>query len=179
MNTSLLNPINFQPENSVISATTPTKNSLRNRTNFHLIKSSSSLSSDSIDNSCKKTEILFDSTKCICNPLEHYFADSLEKSHFISRTRGIDSNNNIKTEIVDSVRDSVLYGRNIDGDVIDVNSIAKLSHQKDKINSTTYDNSDFESIVRYRKGYQLKQTNESLSCCSHCTRKDVSNQLLN
>lgn len=176
MNTTSLNPINFLPKNSVISAITPTttRNSLRNRTSFHLIKSSSSLSSENIDNSCKKTEILFDSTKCICNPLKHYFADSVEKSHFISRTRGIqiDSNNNIKTEIVDSV----LFSRNNDGDVTDLNP-----NQKDKINSIAYnDTSETDSIVRYRKGNYLKRVNESISGrCSHCNRKDVTNQYLN
>lgn len=171
MNTSSLKPINFQSKNSVISATPiPNRNSLRNRKNFHLIKSSSSLSSDNIDNSCKKTEILFDSTKCICNPLKRNFADSVEKSHFISRTRGIDSNNNIKTKIVDSV----LYRC---GDVTDLNG-----NRKDKINSIAYNNGDTngtESIVRYRKGNHLNQIDESINCCNNCYRKDVNNQLLN
>lgn len=192
MSTSSLNSKNCQPKNSVISAiTTATRNSLRHRTNFHLIKSSSSLSSN-IDNSCKKTEILYDSTKCICNPLEHYSADSVEKSHFISRTRGFDTNNNIKTEIVDSV----LYSRNnIAGDVNDLNS-----NREDKINSIAYNDTSetvreiasktvsetptetpSESIVRYRKGSNyFKRVKDSISCCSHCNnRKDKTNQLLN
>lgn len=167
MNTSSSN----QPKNYVITSTTPaTRNSLRSRKNFHLIKSSSSLSSDNIDNSCKKTEILVDTTKCICNPLEHYFADSVEKSHFISRTRGIDFNNNIKTETVYSVLDC----RNNDRDVTDLTP----NHSK-KIDSIAYIGA--ESIVRYRKGNHRKQINESssISCCRHCNSKDDTKHLLN
>lgn len=180
MSTSLLNSANSQTKNSVISAVTPpttttTSNSLQSRKNFHLIKtSSSSLSCDNIDNSCKKTEILFDSTKCICNPLKQYSADSVEKSHFISRTRGIDFNNNIKTETVDSV----LVCRDNDGDVTDLNPIRKDIF----INSIAYSNTNSggaESIVRKRN--HCKQINESsaISCCNHCNEKDVTNQLSN
>ncbi|XP_037030724.1 extracellular serine/threonine protein CG31145 isoform X2 [Bradysia coprophila] len=171
MNTSSLSLINIQPKNIVTSAATPTRSSLRNRKNFHLIKSSSSSSAPYIDNSCKKTEVLFDSTKCICNPHKHYFADSVEKSHFISRTRGIDSNNNIKTETVDSV---LLCRRNNDGVVNEFNP-----NHTDKINSIAYnDTSGTDSIVRHRHN-QSERFNESISVCSDCNRKNVNNQLLN
>ncbi|KAJ6639317.1 Extracellular serine/threonine protein [Pseudolycoriella hygida] len=167
INTSLLNELKFRSKNSVISAETPTRNLLRNRKKSHLIKSS--LSFDNIDNSCKKTEILFDPTKCVCNPLKHCFADSIEKSHFITRARGIDINNNIKTQIVDSV----LYCRNDDRDVSGLSS-----NIKDKTNSIACRCAiETESEVRHRKGNNLKQTDESISCCCQCNRKEVTNKL--
>lgn len=158
MNTSSLNLINIQSKNFVTSATTtPTRTSLRNRKNSHSPV-------PYIDNSCKNTEILYDTTKCIRNPHKHYFADSGEKSHFISRTRGIDSNNNLKTETVDSV---LCRRRNNAGVVVtDFNS--------NHIDSTV--SSETESTVRHRN--QCEPNNEPISVCSQCNRKNVNNQLL-